>query len=124
VYIWNRSGKKEGLSVWISLPFFSLEIAVGRGLVLIGLDHFADHVAADLSGVLRLDIAVVALIELDADLARRLELESVERVPRVRVYDLIVPGRINRPFIQFSINLSNFVKIHMNVPDDYSVRSV
>ncbi len=75
-----------------------LEIAVCRGLVLIGLDHLADHVAADLSGILCLDIAVVTFAQLDADFIGSLKLEPVERIARVRVYDLIVPGRIDRLF--------------------------
>ncbi len=39
--------------------------------VLVGLDHFLDHLAADGAGLLAGQFAVVALLEVDADLPWR-----------------------------------------------------
>ena len=36
--------------------------------LLVGLDHFLDHLTADGTGLLRGQIAVVALLEVDANL--------------------------------------------------------
>ena len=50
-------------------PFFS---AVSQLLhaVLVGLDHLLDHLAADAAGLARGQIAVVTLLQVDADLSR------------------------------------------------------
>ena len=47
--------------------------------VLIGLDHFLDHLAADRTGLAAGEFAVVTVLQVDADLGRGLHLELIHR---------------------------------------------
>ena len=49
-----------------SIAALILHLALAAHLALLSLDHLLDHVAADLTGVLAGQIAVVALIQGDA----------------------------------------------------------
>lgn len=66
-------------------------LAVGAAhLALLGLDHLLDHVAADVAGVLGGQVAVVALVQGDAQLVGHLVLHVAHRLARLGNIDLVV----------------------------------
>ena len=58
-------GGSSRLRLWKSRGKDSLHVA------LVGLDHFLDHLAADGAGFAGGQVAVVAVLQIDADLPRR-----------------------------------------------------
>ena len=65
--------------------------------------HLLDHLAADGTGLAAREVAVVALLQIHADLTGRLHLEAVHGLAGVRVYEVVAPGghRIASPFLSF-----------------------
>ena len=70
--------------------------------VLVGLDHFLDHLAADAAGLTGSQITVVALLEIHADLRGGFHLEAIHGLAGLGVDELIavVAGHSNAsPFL-------------------------
>ena len=72
-----------------------MPLPAGRGLLpahlpLLRLDHLPDHIPADIAGVLGGDVAVVAVVQGDAELAGDLVLHVGHRLLRLGHVDLVV----------------------------------
>ena len=57
--------------------------------VFVGLDHLLDHLAADRAGLAAGKVAVIAVLQIDADFGGGLHLELVHRLARIGVHDLV-----------------------------------
>ena len=62
--------------------------------------HLLDHLAADGAGLAAGEVAVIALLQVDADLTGRLHLEAIHGLAGVRVHEVVAVGghTITSPF--------------------------
>ena len=56
--------------------------------VFVSLDHLFDHVAADRASLLGSDVAVVTIVQVDADLAGSFHLEAIHSITCGRIYEI------------------------------------
>ena len=57
--------------------------------VFVGFDHLLDHLPADRAGLAAGKVAVIAVLQIDADFGGGLHLELVHRLARIGVHELV-----------------------------------